>query len=208
MVKTTLKSLCLGLLILIISTQTSSANLIKEESFLQDSQAKSFLVFMLDILPSTQSKDEFWSISPYSLDFFKLSTGQVVRRYSLQTHSYCVSENNNNYMLYSLNKAQHKLYAFNLKSGKLVGDFKLPGHKVNVIPQVKIMSCLEQGLELEIELKSKKSEFIFYKNYDDEDISITDSSIVDSTKKLENKEIYMLDQSADKRGNKYYSYNI
>lgn len=192
------------LLLLILSNQLNTQKMVKKEAFQQDSQTKSFLVFMFDILPTTQSTDEFWSVSPYSLDRFKLSTGDVLRRVQLMTHSHCVRETNDQkYMLYSLNKSQRKLYGFDLKTGKIEEDLELPILETEKwVTKVARMNCLEQGLELEVVTNkvSKAKKFVFYKEYEDLKVSVSDESVQDLPTEIMNKEIYHLEHVKEKRG--------
>lgn len=192
------------LLILVVTGHLRAQKMVKKEAFEQDSQAKSFLVFMIDILPIPGSSDEFWSVSPYSLDHFMLSTGDVLRRVSLTTHSHCVRETQDNkYMLYSLNKSHRKLYGFNLKTGKVEEDLVLPVLEIeDWVTKVARMICLEQGLELEIETNSvsKSKKFVFYKDYQDLKVSISEESVQDLQSEIYNKELYFLKFDKEKKG--------
>lgn len=179
---------------------SNTQKLPKEASFRQDSQSKSFFIDIIDLLPMTQSEDEYWSISKVSIDHIDLPTGQIFKRFSLSTHLHCVRETNDkNYKVYSLNIIHKKLYGFNLKNGKLEDDLKIPElSNESDWKTILNITCLEHGLEIKFEDKK----FIFFKDYQDVNVSIKNESVHDLSKEIFDKEMYRLFRKESKQTRK------
>jgi hypothetical protein len=103
------------------------------------------------------------------------------------------------YMLYVLSYEHERLYGFNLKNGRLEQDLKLPVlEKEKWIKKVEVMKCLNEGLELLVSF-GKKTSFVFFKDYKDSKISISDQSVIDVQEQLKKEKLHFLEYDQDKK---------
>ena len=164
-----------------------------EPQFRDSTQTRSFVVDLQSFHPVPNEPTQSWVVTPDAVALISLTSGDVIRKILLKSTVSCHhSPSARNHMLYSLDRENRKLYGLSLSSGRVEKDLRLPIFEgEDWLKSLKSMDCLEEGLELGF----GEDKFVFYKNYSQEQVLLSEESVVlnkKSNSEISKKEIYTL----------------
>lgn len=191
----------MAITILLLTNSLKSIDPVLEPEFRESIQHRSFIVDINHFHPVPTEPNQSWAVTPQSVALISLNNGDVIRKILLNSSMSCHhSPSARNHMLYSLDKDNRKLYGLSLANGRVEKDLKLPFFEGDDWVKKSIsMDCLEEGLELGFGDKK----FVFYKNYSEEQVLLSEESLSlnkQSNSEISKKDMFNLKYSQDKEG--------